>query len=125
MKKGVGRPSEFNDEVVKKLEEAFSMDCSVAEACLLANISRPTYYNNVKEGSKLFIRFEELRNHPVLKARKTVYDKLGESFQNAMEYLKRKNKLEFGDNIDLTSKGEKLNALVEIQKNTKDILNRE
>jgi hypothetical protein len=45
-----GRPSEFTDEVVKKLEESFAIDATVEEACFYANISRQSYYNNVKEG---------------------------------------------------------------------------
>jgi predicted DNA-binding protein YlxM (UPF0122 family) len=92
-----GRPSEFTDDVVKKLEESFSIDATVEEACFYANISRQTYYNNVKEGTVLFDRFKALRERPVLLARQTAVSKLTESYQNAMDYLKRKRKSEFGD----------------------------
>lgn len=102
-----GRPIEFTEDVVKKLEEAFSIDATVEEACFYAGISRQTYYNNVKEGigstkeqQKLFDRFQELRNRPVLLARQTVVKKIGESYGNAMDYLKRKKKLEFGDSVE-------------------------
>jgi len=106
--KDIGRPVEFTADVVKKLEEAFSIDATVEEACFYADISRQTYYNNVKEGTQLFDRFKALRQRPVLKARQTVVQKLGESYSNAMDYLKRKKKLEFGDSTDITSGGEKL-----------------
>jgi hypothetical protein len=92
-----GRPSEFTDEVVKKLEESFAIDATVEEACFYANISRQTYYNNVKEGSVLFDRFQRLRERPVLLARQTAVSKITESYANAMDYLKRKRRKEFGD----------------------------
>src|SRR3990167_6341055 len=101
--KDVGRPLEFTDVVVKKLEEAFSIDASVEEACFYADISRQTYYNNVKEGTQLFDRLTALRQRPVLKARQAVVQKLGESYSNAMDYLKRKKKLEFGDSVDVNA----------------------
>lgn len=106
----MARPLEFNQEIVNKLEEIFALDGTVSEACHFAGITRQTYYNHVNkdapEGTlekELFDRFEGLRNRPVLKARRTVVDKLGESYQNAMDYLKRKRKIEFGDNLDVTS----------------------
>ena len=101
----------FDNETVKKLEEAFSWDCRIEEACLHAGISKQCYYDNVNGNQKLIDRFAELRENPVLKARKTAVDKLVESYQNAMDYLKRKRKLEFGDAIDVTTLGEKIGGL--------------
>ena len=118
--KDVGRPLEFTDVVVKKLEEAFSIDASVEEACFYADISRQTYYNNVKEGTPLFDRLTALRQRPVLKARQAVVQKLGESYSNAMDYLKRKKKLEFGDNIDVTSDKP---IVLQVSKEALDLIN--
>jgi predicted DNA-binding protein YlxM (UPF0122 family) len=110
-----GRPSEFTDEVVKKLEESFAIDATVEEACFYANISRQTYYNNVKEGTALFDRFKALRERPVLLARQTAVSKITESYQNAMDYLKRKRKDEFSEQhrnmVDVTTGGEKITAI--------------
>lgn len=104
----VGRPTEFTDEVVKKLEEAFALDCTVLEACFYANISRQTYYNNVDEkeeaGSKkreLFDRFEELRQRPFLKARQTIVKNLDQP-EHAKWYMERKKKLEFAQRQELS-----------------------
>lgn len=96
-----GRPPEFTEIVVKKLEEAFSIDASVEEACFYADITRQTYYNNVKEGSELFDRLTSLRNRPVLKARQTVVKAL-DIPQHAFEYLKRKRKQEFSERQEMT-----------------------
>ena len=94
-----GRPAEFV-EVVNKLEEAFAIDASIEEACFYANISRQSYYNNVKEGSELFDRFQALRNKPVLKARQTVVKSLDDP-NHAFKYLERKKKKEFGPSMEL------------------------
>ena len=92
-----GRPPEFTDDVVKKLEESFSIDATVEEACFYADISRQSYYNNVKEGTALFDRFKALRERPVLLARQTAVSKITESYANAIDYLKRKRKDEFSE----------------------------
>lgn len=99
-----GRPVEFDVEVVKKLEHAFSVGCPVTEACLYAGITTRTYYNHVKEdaedGTKekqLFHRFKQLREKPIMAARERVVKGINESYQNAMDYLKRKHRDEFGD----------------------------
>lgn len=114
-----GRPPEFTDETVKKLEEAFAIDATVDEACFYAGITRQTYYNHVKEDAlegtearRLFDRFEGLRNRPVLKARQTIVKAL-DTPQYALEYLKRKRKLEFSERTetDLTSKNEQITGI--------------
>ena len=67
------------------------------------DVSRQTIYNWFKKYPDLFDKIERLRHKPVLTARQTVAKGLSESYGNAMDYLKRKKKLEFGESIDLTS----------------------
>lgn len=125
----VGRPPEFNEDTVKKLEEAFAMDSTVSEACFFANITRQTYYNHVKEdaveGSKekeLFDRFEALRNNPVLKARQTVMKSLDDP-KHAKWYLERKKKDEFSVRIENEHTGEDIiTKLDEQNKKTKELI---
>ena len=104
----VGRPTDMTPETVNKLEEVFGIGGSDEEACFYADISKQTLYNYQKKYPEFVDRKEALKKRPILKARKTVVDKLSESYQNAMDYLKRKQRLEFGDNVDLTTDGEKL-----------------
>lgn len=87
--------SKMTPEAIKKLEQAFSFDCSIDEACLFADITPPTYYKWLKKNPKLVKRFEALRNKPVLLARERVVKGLSESYSNAMDYLSRKRKGEF------------------------------
>jgi len=93
--KDSGRPSKMSDESLKKLEEAFLLDCTIGEACFCADISERTYYNRVDADPDLLQRFEALRQNPVYKARKTVIQALEKDPDIALKYLERKRKNEF------------------------------
>jgi hypothetical protein len=97
-----GRPSKFTEAVVGKLEEIFSLDGTVEEACFYAGISRDTYYEHIKQKPELADRFEALRLNPVLAARRTVVKRLADNYQNAMDYLARKRKAEFTPRQEVT-----------------------
>lgn len=97
----MSRPIEFNEEVVRKLEEVFALDGTVEEACYYANISRQTYYTHIKEKPELLDRFNELRERPILLARKTIVGALSDP-NHAFRYLEKKKKKEFGNAIEVT-----------------------
>lgn len=90
-------PSKLTDENRIKLKESAALDASVEEMAYYCGVSKQTIYNWFKEDTDLFDEIERLRQKPILKARQTVAMKLGESYQNAMDYLKRKRRDEFGD----------------------------
>jgi len=119
MKDKGGRPTKLTEETVRKLEEVFAIDGSVEEACFYADISRNTYYEWIKDNPKLNDRFTALRNRPVLKARQEVIKGLN-NYQNSMDYLKRKKRLEFGDNVDVSTLGEKIVLPIYGGKSTKE-----
>lgn len=111
-------------ETVKKLEEVFAIDGTVEEACYYADISKQTYYNWIDEFPKMKEQFDRLRNRPILKARQEVIKGLN-NYQNAMDYLKRKKRKEFGDNVDLTTLNKELptpilNAILPNNSNQED-----
>lgn len=108
----VGRPQEWGDDIVRKLEEVFALDGTISEACFYAGISRDMYYRYVKEdaekGSKereLYDRFQALRERPILKARQTIVKGLDEP-ENARWYLERKRKAEFSSRTELAGAGD-------------------
>jgi hypothetical protein len=105
-----GRPTKLTPEVIQKLEEAFSIGSSIPEACFYANISKQTYYNWEKDNKELFDRFEELKQNPFIKARRAVVSGLDDP-EFALKYLSKKKKDEFGDNIDITTQGEKIDKI--------------
>lgn len=107
-----GKFTKLEPNTIKLLEEAFAMDCPIVEAVLHANISIQTYYNWIEKNPKMKERFEELRNRPYLKARKTIMKAIEVNPQYAFEYMKRKKRGEFGDTVDVTSGGEKLQPVL-------------
>ena len=104
----MGRPTVMTEETVSKLEQAFAIGCPDEEACFFADISKQTLYDYQKKYPEFIDRKEALKNRPVLKARQTVVKELDKNYGNAMDYLKRKRKPEFGDNVDVTSDGERI-----------------
>ena len=104
----------FTETTIKKLEEAFSFDSSVEEACFYANISKPTYYGWIKNNKELAERFNALRQKPILLARQTVVNRLGDSYGNAMDYLSRKRKDEFSTRQEV--KKEDVDSLDDLKK---------
>jgi hypothetical protein len=97
-----GRPSKKTDQVVKKLEEAAALDCTIEEMCFYAGISKPTYYQYLSDDPALLDRLEALRNEPVLAARTTIVEAVKKNPQTAAWYLERKRKKEFAERRELT-----------------------
>lgn len=89
------KPKLDNKETIKKLEEAFALDCTILEACFYAEISNQTYYNLIQQRPELLDRFTALRNRPVLLARKEVVTSFKWNPELALKYLERKRRDEF------------------------------
>ena len=94
--KKVGRPSAVTAAAVSKLEEAFAMGCTDPEACLYAGISRHSLYRYQAEHPDFATRKHDLKETPVLKARKRVVDEISNDTKAAQWYLERKKADEFG-----------------------------
>jgi len=97
-----GRPTVITPNVVRKLEEAFHLDVDIQEACLVANISRDTYYRKCKEDKGFSDTMEKARMFATWKARKTVVKELGNNSTLALKYLERKRKREFSPRTEFT-----------------------
>lgn len=93
---------------VENLITAYKYDAPDEEAIISAGITT----ENLRYFKELHPDFSRIKatckEVPNLKARQTVVNKSSESYSNAMDYLKRKKKLEFGDNTDVTSGGNPL-----------------
>jgi len=114
--------TKLDDITVKKLEEAFAMDCTVGEACLFAGISRTTYYAWIKANPELANRFEELRDTPVLKARQTIVKDLDKP-ESAHWYISRKRRNEFATREEHT--GADGQPLMDLTAAVKEIIKRQ
>lgn len=114
---GKQKSPKLTEDTIRKLEEAFSIDASVKEACYYADISTDTFYRWIKKYPKLSYKLERLREKPVLKARQTVVKSL-DNPDYAFKYLERKKKDEFSPRQELTGKdGEPIKTSYEIKLN--------
>lgn len=93
--------AKFNEDTIKKLEEAFAIDATVTEACYYADISTVTYYDWIKKNPKLAEKLNRLREKPVLKARMTIAKDL-DKVETAKWYVERKVKKEFSNRQEIT-----------------------
>lgn len=105
-----GRPTKMTKDTVNKLEQAFALGCTDEEACAYADISRTTLFNYQKENPQFLNKKKQLKVKPVLKARKTIVENLS-SVSNARWFIKRKRRQEFGDSVDVTTKGDKVEGI--------------
>jgi len=116
-KNKIGRPSVVTPEVVAKLEHGFSMGFTDLEACLFANISKDSLYRHCKNNPDFSERKEGLKNHPKLLAKTNIYESLKENkkIDDSKWYLERRAKKEFGNNVDITTDGEKITPIINLE----------
>lgn len=107
-KDGRGRATVMTEQVIDKLEEAFSWGCSDVEACLWAGIAPATLYKYQERNPDFAERKAELKETPILLARKTVISGVKKDPKLALDFLGRKAKKEFGTNVDITTNGKEL-----------------
>lgn len=107
-KSNAGRPPVDTPEVRAKIAEAAALDASVEEIAFYADISRESYYQILKRDPEFADRIAKLRQKPILAARQALIRHSTSSYQNAVDFLKRKRRHEFGDNVDITSGGDKM-----------------
>ncbi len=107
--------------VVTKLEEAFAIGCTDDEACFYAEISRSALFRYMEEHEEFRNRRNALKQKPILKARKTLYDDLGNP-ESAMWFLERKLKDEFSSKQIIDNKSGDAERLNEYRKELKDLI---
>lgn len=96
-----GRPTVMTQDVVNKLEQAFSMGCSDLEACLFADISKQTLYDYQDKHPEFADRKAMLKQKMIFKARSVIADALNNKDQNtARWYLERKGRDEFATKVE-------------------------
>ena len=100
-----GAKTKLTEETKSKILEVASLDGTVEEMAYYCDVSRQTIYNWFEDDKELFDKVERLRERPILLARQTINKKMTENYSNAMDYLKRKAKKEFGDSqsVEITT----------------------
>lgn len=95
MKSKGGRPTKVDDLVVKKLEEAFALGATDAEACFYAGISKQCLYDYEKKKPEFSDRKAALKERPILLARRSVVEGIEKDPALALKFLERKKRDEF------------------------------
>ena len=112
-KDGFGRPTVITKPTLLKLDEAFAMGCTDTEACFYANISTTTFYEYQKKTPDFKERKEQLKENPVMLARKSVIDGMVNDPKLAFDYLKNKKSDEFSTKHKAEVSVSPLSALME------------
>jgi hypothetical protein len=106
-KRGKGRPFKITPLIVQKMEEAASVDASVAELCFHSGIAKGTYYAAIKRDKHLLDRLEALREKPCLQARLAMCRAMAkDNIEASKWYLERKRKKEFAPFTKVEHSGE-------------------
>jgi len=91
----MARPTVMTQEVIEKLEYAFSLGCSDNEACLHADISPATLYKYQESNPEFSERKAVLKESPIFLARQSVLKGLKDDPDLALKFLERRKKAEF------------------------------
>jgi hypothetical protein len=99
--RAVGRPTVFTEEVVRKLEEAFSMDCTDEEACAYAGIGERTYYDHKAADEAFSQRVERAKQFCFVLAKKTVLKAMqDDDGALAMKWLKNRQRDRYHEKVE-------------------------
>lgn len=98
------RPTIIDNEILTKLEFAFTHSFTDEEACLYADISPRTLYRYIEENEEFWQRKEVLKKHPNIKAKLNWIKKMEEDdYIASKEWLERKSKWEFSTKQEVDS----------------------
>jgi len=107
----MGRPTVMTEQVLEALRQAFLIGATNVEAAHYAGITEKTLYNYIEKNPEYLQTIDALKSEPILKAKQTIAKSLGD-VKSAQWYLERRAKKEYGNNVDLTSDGDKLQAVL-------------
>lgn len=100
-----GRPPIIDEFIVMKLEQAFSVDATVEEACTYAGISRNTLHQFIKKVPEFQDRIDMLKELPMMVARETITRSMGHDADLALKYAKNKRNNEFNERKEVKMGG--------------------
>lgn len=116
----MARPTKMTPETLDKLRQAYLIGANDREAYGYAGISHETFYNYIEKHPEFREKIIDWQNEPILKAKTTIAKSLSDP-QHAKWYLERKAKKEYGNNVDVTTDGQKLPtpiiSLEDVQRN--------
>ena len=96
----VGRKRVIDADITRKLEEAFSMDCTIEEACAYAGISDDTYSRERKRDPVFAEKMDRAMQFPFVLAKKTVLQAMKDNDGAlAMKWLKNRQRDRYHEKV--------------------------
>jgi hypothetical protein len=116
----IGRPTVFTDLVIQKLEEAFSIDATVREACAYAGIAESTYYAEAKDNPAFSERMDRAMQFAFMLAKKTVIQAMKTNDGAlAMKWLKNRQRDRYHEKVENVNRETPVEELIaEVEKTT-------
>lgn len=124
VKKEVGRPTKYSEEIVIKLESILKIGGTIEDACSYALISKETYYRWLEESLDFMTRMDSAKRYPDIAAKNTVVDSIvkDKDVNSAKWWLEKRRPQEFGQMPSLTqinvSGGEKVEFILDENQTT-------
>jgi hypothetical protein len=103
-----GRPSKITEDIIRKLEEAFYIDCTVGEACSRAGIGTSTYYEHIEKNKEFADKMRIAQDFAITSARAILFKSMKEANDGmgdgrlALEVVKRRDKKRYSDRTEQT-----------------------
>lgn len=114
---GVGRPTIMTKKILAKLEGAFALGHSDAEACIIAEIDKATLYRYCNKHRNFATKKELLKHTPAIKARRNIIEALNnKDIDTSKWYMERKVKEEFSNRQEVKDVTEEDNEAVKLLK---------
>lgn len=102
----MARPKKVTEEVVGKLEYAFSKGFNVTEACNYAEISRDTYYEYLKKNKGFSDKMERAQTNLQRRAKINLAEAIENgNLEESKYFLERKCKDEFSSKQEIQHSG--------------------
>ena len=107
------RITKFTPDTLQKLEESAAYRLDIKASCAYANISRETYYRWIKEIKGLSDRLDDLRETPIMKAKRTIINGLNE-VGTAFRYLEKEKPEDYAERLKIEHIGDELHEEDEV-----------
>jgi len=108
-KSNAGRPTDFKEEVVTKLVEAFKNDFTDTEACIYAGISRNTFYRWLNEKPEFNDKIQSAKAFLFFAAKRNITQQVVnlKSVPDSWKFLEKRQKDIYADRQERTGAGGK------------------
>lgn len=104
------RTNKLTPDTIRKLEEAAGVRLNVRESCAYAGIHPDTYYDWMKRVTGLSDRLADLRENPIIRAKRKILSHVDTDVHVAFRYLEKESPDDYGERLKLEHSGAIVNT---------------